>query len=189
MSRLERDFERRGRPCAGPFLCAQREPPRTPPDDAITRGRDNERMSQPASPATTPGQLTPSHDRPTLTLIAGLMAASAAMLVIASIVHFGATIGGLHDPFRDAAVPEAVIASVLACGVAAVVLRPTNAWGIAVGATVFAVAGFSSVCAVPSSARVAPGWATSPITPAAWPSCSRRWRFSCRRLDGVPARS
>ena len=35
-----------------------------------------------------------------------------------------------------------MIASVLACGVAAVVLRLTKAWGIAVGATVFAVAGF-----------------------------------------------
>lgn len=64
------------------------------------------------------------------------------MLVIASTVHAGATIAGIHDSFSDAAVPEGVIAAVLAVGLTSVILRQRNAWQVALGATVFAIAGF-----------------------------------------------
>lgn len=72
----------------------------------------------------------------------GLMALSCFALVIASSLHSGATIAGIHDSFSDAAVPEAVIAAVLAVGLATVLLRWRNGWEIALGATVFAIAGF-----------------------------------------------
>ena len=78
--------------------------------------------------------------------IATLMATMTATLVVASLVHSGVTIsaGGLrvHDPFGDAAVPEAVIAAVLGAGTAALLLRAQAAWGIALGSTLVAVAGF-----------------------------------------------
>jgi hypothetical protein len=63
-------------------------------------------------------------------------------LVVASILHFGVAVGGVHDPYRDAAIPEAAIAAVLACGVARVATRSASAWPLAVGTTVFAILGF-----------------------------------------------
>jgi hypothetical protein len=78
--------------------------------------------------------------------IALLMACETATLVLASLLHFGVTIrlGGLsvHDPFSGAAVPEAIIATALACGTVGVLTRPAAAWPLALGTTVFAVLGF-----------------------------------------------
>lgn len=79
-------------------------------------------------------------------LIAVLMTAATATLAVASILHFGVAItaGGvtLRDPYRGAAVPEAVIAAVLAAGLVALVASPPRARAAALAATLFAVAGF-----------------------------------------------
>lgn len=71
-----------------------------------------------------------------------LMTCETATLVVASLLHFGVVIAGVHDPFRGAAVPEAVIAAVLATGALGVLVRPSTAWRPPLAATVFAIAGF-----------------------------------------------
>ena len=77
-------------------------------------------------------------------VIAALMAIAAVTLALASTVHFGVHLGvgqlAIHDPFPGAAIPEAVIAFVVACGVLAVVSRRA-AWPVALGTTLFAIVG------------------------------------------------
>ena len=76
--------------------------------------------------------------------VAALLSVAAVTLAIASTVHFGVRVElgplAIHDRFPDAAVPEAVIAFVVACGVLAVISRRA-AWPVALGATVFAIVG------------------------------------------------
>lgn len=79
---------------------------------------------------------------PTRITIAALMAGETATLVVASLLHFGVVIAGVHDPFSGAAVPEAVIAAVLATGAASLLVRPSTAWGLPLGAVIFAIVGF-----------------------------------------------
>lgn len=79
---------------------------------------------------------------PIATAIGVLMACVTATLAVASLLHFGVTVLGVHDPFPGAKVPEAVIAAVLACGAVAWLARPSASWGLALGTVLFAVAGF-----------------------------------------------
>jgi len=79
---------------------------------------------------------------PTRTTIAALMAGETATLVVASLLHSGLTVAGVHDPFSGAAIPEAVIAAVLATGAASLVVRPSTAWGLPLGAVILAIVGF-----------------------------------------------
>jgi hypothetical protein len=74
-----------------------------------------------------------------------LLAVAAVTLAIASLLHFGVSIplGGttVSDPFAGAAVPEAVIAGVVAAGAAATLARlPIASW-LTPAATLFALAG------------------------------------------------
>ena len=77
--------------------------------------------------------------------IGGLMALAAVTLAIASALHFGLLLAvgvvGISDLYRNAAIPEAVIATVLAIGVIGLVARLGIAWPLAVGTTAFAVLG------------------------------------------------
>jgi hypothetical protein len=63
-----------------------------------------------------------------------LMAVEALSFALASVAHFAAD-------FPDAAIPELLIAVVLAIGTWAVLTRQAHAWGTAVGTTAFATAG------------------------------------------------
>lgn len=78
--------------------------------------------------------------------IAALMAATSATLAVASALHFGVVLhlgaATIDDPFPGAAIPEAVITGVLACGVVAIVMRAHAAWALAIGSTLFAIVGF-----------------------------------------------
>lgn len=84
--------------------------------------------------------------RRTRLTIATLMGCETVALGLVSMVHFGVELrlGGatVHDPFRDAAVPEAVIAAALAFGAVSVMTCWLAAWRVALGTTVFAVVGF-----------------------------------------------
>jgi hypothetical protein len=62
------------------------------------------------------------------------MVAEAATFAIASAIHFGAG-------FTQAAIPELIIAAVLAAGSSAVLTRRAHAWGVAVGTAAFATFG------------------------------------------------
>jgi hypothetical protein len=74
-----------------------------------------------------------------------LMAFAAAAFAIVSVVHFGVGIpvgfGIISDSFPGAAPPEAVIATVVAIGAAAVLTRRTKSRAIALGTTSFALLG------------------------------------------------
>jgi peptidoglycan/LPS O-acetylase OafA/YrhL len=63
-----------------------------------------------------------------------LIAAEAAAFTLASVTHFA-------TGFTDAAIPELVIAGILALGSAAVACRHPRAWGIALAATTMATLG------------------------------------------------
>lgn len=85
-------------------------------------------------------------DSTRLTTGAGvLLAVAAVTLAIASLLHFGVSIplGGttVSDPFAGAAVPEAVIAVVVAAGAAAALARQPIASWVTPAAAVFALAG------------------------------------------------
>jgi hypothetical protein len=67
-----------------------------------------------------------------------LMGFEAATLVIASILHFGVIKSATE---RNAAIPELIIAIVLAVGATAVFRAPARAWGIAIGTSCFATVG------------------------------------------------
>jgi hypothetical protein len=72
-------------------------------------------------------------------MIRTLMAIDAATLFIASAIHFG--IFGPIDPFEAAALPEALIGSVLAFGLIGAIFWWPSSWPAALGATLFAVVG------------------------------------------------
>ena len=74
--------------------------------------------------------------------IAVLMVASTVTFIVASTIHFGVAVPVFsRDPFSGAALPEAIIAVVLAVGSLSVVARLGPAWSIAVGTTLFALLG------------------------------------------------
>jgi hypothetical protein len=62
------------------------------------------------------------------------MVAEAATFAVASAIHFG-------TGFTQAAIPELLIAAVLAAGSSAVLTQRAHAWGVAVGTTAFATFG------------------------------------------------
>ena len=74
------------------------------------------------------------------------MAAEAVTFALASAIHFG-------TGFTQAAIPELVIAAVLAAGSSAVLTRRANAWGVAVGTTAFATFGTAVGLAIIASGR------------------------------------
>ncbi|MBO0690619.1 MAG: hypothetical protein J2P40_13730 [Candidatus Dormibacteraeota bacterium] len=65
---------------------------------------------------------------------------AAATLGLASAIHFGVPLI-IEDPFAGAAIPEAILAFILAVGAASVWTRHGAAWGVALGTTLFALAG------------------------------------------------
>jgi hypothetical protein len=71
------------------------------------------------------------------------MAAATVAFVVASLVHFGLVIAvgpvTIDDPFTGAAIPEAIIALVLAIGCVSVMTRRPAAWWVAVATTLFAL--------------------------------------------------
>jgi hypothetical protein len=83
--------------------------------------------------------------RPPATATGVLMALAAVGFAVASSIHAGAAIPldvtTLRDPFPGAAVPEAVIALVMATSALTVFTRRPAAWGIAVLGTLFALLG------------------------------------------------
>lgn len=72
-----------------------------------------------------------------------LMLVTAVAFALASLIHFGVTlIAGpvrLDDPFRGAAIPEAVIAAVLVLDAVAALARRSYAWWAALAATLFSL--------------------------------------------------
>jgi hypothetical protein len=74
------------------------------------------------------------------------MAAEAATFAIAAAIHFG-------TGFTQAAIPELVIAAVLAAGGSAVLTQRAHAWGVAVGAAAFATFGTMVGLAIIASGR------------------------------------
>ena len=77
----------------------------------------------------------PSTNR-SFTLVGRLMLAEAVTFAIASILHFG-----VAESFIGAAIPEAIIAVVLGAAAIAVMRRGAGSWGLALAATLFALAG------------------------------------------------
>lgn len=75
------------------------------------------------------------------TLPIALMAFAAVTFALASTVHFGVAVAGIVDPFAGAAIPEAVIAVVVAAGAVCAAARVGGARWIAVGTTAFAILG------------------------------------------------
>ena len=71
-----------------------------------------------------------------LTLVGRLMLIEVVTFAIASILHFG-----VAESFIRAAIPEAIIAVVLAVGAVSVMRRLGGSWWIAMGTTLFALAG------------------------------------------------
>jgi hypothetical protein len=74
------------------------------------------------------------------------MVAEAATFALASAIHFG-------TGFTQAAIPELLIAAVLAAGSSAVLAKRAHAWGAAVGATAFAAFGTMVGLAIIASGR------------------------------------
>jgi hypothetical protein len=74
------------------------------------------------------------------------MVAEAATFAVASAIHFG-------TGFTQAAIPELVIAAVLAVGGSAVLTQRAHAWGAAVGAAAFATFGTTVGLAIIASGR------------------------------------
>ena len=77
----------------------------------------------------------PSTNR-SFTLVGRLMLAEAVTFAIASILHLG-----VAESFIGAAIPEAIIAVVLGAAAIAVMRRGAGSWGLALAATLFALAG------------------------------------------------
>jgi hypothetical protein len=76
--------------------------------------------------------------------IAALMAVEAASLAIMASLHLGGLLNGT-EPFEPtrAGIAEAIIGVVLATGAVALLRARPHAWGVAVAANIFAVAGFA----------------------------------------------
>ena len=77
----------------------------------------------------------PAENR-TLTLVGRLMLIEAVTFAIASILHFG-----VAESFISAAIPEGIIAVVLGAGAVSVMRRLGGSWWIAMGTTLFSLAG------------------------------------------------
>ena len=77
------------------------------------------------------------------------MLAEAVTFAIASVLHFG-----VLESFVAAAIPEAIIAVVLAVGAIAVMRRPAGSWWLALTSTLFALAGVIIGLSVILSGRV-----------------------------------
>ena len=73
-------------------------------------------------------------------VIGVLLTVGAVTLGLASAIHFGVPLI-VQDPFAGAAIPEAILAFILAVGAAAVWSRHGAAWGVALGTTLFTLAG------------------------------------------------
>src|SRR5579884_3780680 len=83
--------------------------------------------------------------QPVAVAVVGSLALAVLTLAVASAVHLGVAVRlgvvTLEDPFRGAAIPEAVIAAVLAGGLGAVLAgRPTGR-RVGLGTTLFAILG------------------------------------------------
>jgi hypothetical protein len=79
-------------------------------------------------------------------LIGVLMLLEAGTFTIASLIHFDLALPlgftTLHgEPFTGAAIPEAIIAAVLLAGAIAYLVTSTGGWGLALGTSLFALAG------------------------------------------------
>src|SRR5690242_6875030 len=76
------------------------------------------------------------------TALIGLLVMASLGFAVASAVHFGVRIElgpvRLVDPFAGAAIPEVIIAVVLAFGTVAALVRRPASWGAALGASLFA---------------------------------------------------
>jgi len=84
----------------------------------------------------------PARWSPISIAIASLMAGSTLTFIVASLLHFGVALPLMSvDPFSGAALPEAIIAAVLAAGSVSVIARLGPTWRIAVGTTLFALLG------------------------------------------------
>src|ERR1051326_878481 len=83
----------------------------------------------------------PNHRPRQIALVMVLVAAS---LAVASTLHLSGAVGTGPKPFdpSDAGIAEAVIAAVLVAGAAALWRAPDRGRPFAIGATVFAIAGF-----------------------------------------------
>ena len=79
------------------------------------------------------------------TSIAGLMLVAAGTLAVASAIHFGVPVplgfATLHDPFAGAAVPEAVLAAIMAAGAAVLLSGWEASQAIALGSAFFTLLG------------------------------------------------
>jgi hypothetical protein len=95
--------------------------------------------------STSPAQLSIRRRTPSRR-IGMAMGAEAVTFALASAIHFG-------TGFTQAAIPELVIAAVLAAGSSAVLTRRAYAWGAAVGTTAFATFGTTVGLAVIASGR------------------------------------
>jgi hypothetical protein len=73
-------------------------------------------------------------------VIGVLLTVGAVTLGLASAIHFGVPLI-VRDPFAGAAIPEAILAVVLAVGAASVWSRIGAAWGVAIATTLFGLAG------------------------------------------------
>src|SRR5205823_7943394 len=82
-------------------------------------------------------------------ILGGVMLAEAVTFAIASVLHFG-----VLESFVAAAIPEAIIAVVLAVGAIAVMRRPAGSWWLALTSTLFALAGVIIGLSVILSGRV-----------------------------------
>jgi len=86
-----------------------------------------------------------SRGGPVSIVIGVLMSAAAVTLAVASLLHWGVAIplgtATISDPFRAAAIPEAVIAVVVGSGAVSVLTRRPPAWWLALAATVLGVLG------------------------------------------------
>jgi hypothetical protein len=95
-------------------------------------------------PVAPSGTMRPGR-QPVSLVVGALLALAATTFAVASVIHFGVAIplgvATVSDPFRGAAVPEAVIAAVVAAGAVAVLARRPAAWGVALMATLFALLG------------------------------------------------
>jgi hypothetical protein len=74
-----------------------------------------------------------------------LMSVASVTLAVASLLHFGVAVplgaATIHDPFRGAAIPEAIIAVVIGSGAVIVLTRRSAAWWLALATTLFALLG------------------------------------------------
>ncbi len=89
-----------------------------------------------------PPDTLPARRPPLATVICGLLGVAAVSFACASAIHMGLTVTlgtvTIADPFPGAAIPEAILAVVLAVGAVTVLLRAPVRWAVALAATLFA---------------------------------------------------